>query len=403
MKIDGADLDDLRAGNPPLNSGLLAAMTLGRALWLDRFQEHYLANYIARGHGSKVKVLVGKPGSGKTHLLRCVEQDARSLGYEVVFLSLRELDYKLNNLPVLYRAIVDQIDKEELVRGLCRSVASKLGYNRERYDGSGCFLPLLVEEGLYSNDATREIRKAVGQTFHDLDIGPSFTTFCYIVTHSRMVTGNSETLSLAFKWLAGEKLERFEKQATGLFERLQKTNARSWLNSLVHIMRMAGLTGLVVLIDDLEVMTERSPETNRYLYTANAIKDTCELFRQLIDDTELLEGFLLLLSGRREITEDEKRGFKSYEALWMRLQTGLVPGERFNPYADIVDADAHLAAQGPDFAVQVAFNLQQIFKEAGLPRRFKDLPDLSGYSELRGRIMEASLLADLVEGSPDKP
>jgi len=394
MKIDRADLDDLRAGNPPLNGGLLAAMTLGRALWLDRFQEHYLANYIARGHGSKVKVLVGKPGSGKTHLLRCVEQDARSLGYEVVFLSLRELDYKLHNLPDLYRAIVDQINKEELVRGLCRGVANNLGYSREKYVGSGCLLPVIVEEGLSRNDASREIRKAVGKTFRELDAGPSFTTFCYIVTYSRMVTGNAGALSLALKWLAGEKLERFEKQDTGLFERLQKSNARSWLNSLVHIMRIAGMNGLVVLIDDLEVMTERSPATNRYLYTANAVKDTCELFRQLIDDTELLEGFLLVLSGRREIIEDEKRGFKSYEALWMRLQTGLVPSERFNPYADIVDVDAHLAAQGPDFAVQVTSNLQQIFKEAGLPRRFKDLPDLSGYSELRGRIMESSLLTE---------
>ncbi len=394
MQISTMDLDDLRAGNPPLNGELLAAMTLGRALWLDRFREYYLVNYIARGHGSKVKVLVGGAGSGKTHLLRCVEQDARSLGYETVFLSLREIDYKLNNLPNLYRAIVEQIDKEELIRGLCCCVANRLGYSREKYNGSGSLLPMMVEEGLSPYDAKREIRKAAGNTFRELDVGPSFTTFCYVSTSSRMVTGDTAALTSALRWISGQNLERHEKQKTGLFERLQKSNARSWLNSLVHILRIAGMTGLLVSIDDLEVMTERSSETNRYLYTVNAIKDTCELFRQLIDDTELLEGFLLLLSGQREIIEDEKRGFKSYEALWMRLESGLVPGERFNPYADIVDVDAHLAAQGPDFAKQVASNLQRIFEEAGLQRRYKDLPDLSNYNELRGRIMESALLAE---------
>jgi len=37
--------------------------------------------------------------------------------------------------------------------------------------------------------------------------------------------------------------------------------------------------------------------------------------------------------------QDEKRGFVSYDALWMRLQTGLVQ-KKFNPLADMIDADA---------------------------------------------------------------
>ena len=119
MNIDELDLEDLKSGVPPSNAGLLAGMTQGREDWLDRFQEYYLYNFIRRGHGSKVKVLVGSEGTGKTHLLRCVEQDARALGYASVYLSLRDLDYRLNNLPILYRTIVGQIDKEALVRGLC--------------------------------------------------------------------------------------------------------------------------------------------------------------------------------------------------------------------------------------------------------------------------------------------
>lgn len=53
-------------------------MTLGSELWLERFQEYYLANYIASG-GSKVKLLVGGEGSGKTHLFHCIQQNAKTL------------------------------------------------------------------------------------------------------------------------------------------------------------------------------------------------------------------------------------------------------------------------------------------------------------------------------------
>jgi hypothetical protein len=391
VKVGEKDIASLRKGEPPCNEELLVGMTLGREHWLDRFKEHYLENYIGRGNGSKVKVLTGKAGTGKTHLLRCIEQDACSLGYAVVFISLRDIVYKLNNIPSLYRAIIEQIDQERLVRGLCCRVAENLGYGQDLYDGTVRLLPRLVEEGLPSNDACREIRKATGRVFQAIDVEPSFRTFCFIIANGRMVHSDQKTIDVALKWLSGGQLERFEKQATGLYEKLQKSNARAWLNSLIHIIKIAGMTGLVVIIDDIEVMTEKSVETGRYIYTMNAVRDTCELFRQLIDDTELLNNFLLLLSGRREVIEDAKRGFNSYEALWMRLQTGLVPNERFNPFSDIVDVDAHLATNGTDFPRRVVENLNRIIKDAGYKIRYRDLFNgVEEESDLRKSIVECA-------------
>lgn len=302
-----------------------------------------------------------------------------------------DIVYKLNNIPNLYRAVVEQIDQEKLVRGLCCRVAENLGYGRDLYDGTTCLLPRLVEDGLPSNDARREIRKATGEVFKGIDVEPSFRTFCFIIASEWMVKGDRKTIDTALKWLAGEQLERYEKQETGLYEKLQKANARAWLNSLIHIIKIAGMNGLVVIIDDIEVMTEKSAETGRYIYTTNAVKDTCELFRQLIDDTELLNSFLLLLSGRREIIEDVKRGFNSYEALWMRLQTGLVPIERFNPFSDIVDVDAHLVTNGTDFPRRVVENLNGIIKNAGYKICYQDFfNNLEGESELRKSIIECA-------------
>jgi P-loop Domain of unknown function (DUF2791) len=389
MRIDELDIEALLSGQPPVHSDLLATMTQGRSLWLDHLRDHYLANYIADG-GSKVKVLVGGAGTGKSHLLRCAVQDARILNYQTVQLSA--LEYRLNDLPGLYRAIVKQLDLGKLVKGLCHQVAKKLGYGQ--YDDDSNLLSLLIEDqGLTRDLAVHEIKRTIGLTLKDADFGASFRAFSYSVISSRLIMGNEDTIRLALKWLAGEKLERHQKQATLLFERLQKTNARYWLNSLIRLLHMAGMAGLVVAIDDLEVLTERHPETRRYRYTANAIKDTCELIRQIIDDVELLDHFMLLLAGRREMIDDDRRGFKSYEALWMRLQSGLLPIDRFNPLGDIVDTDIHFVAQGKGFADHIHDRLKHLFQEAGYAMHERDLPDLSDYSPLRAQVISTTLMA----------
>ena len=152
------------------------------------------------------------------------------------------------------------------------------------------------------------------------------------------------------------------------------------------------MTGLVVAIDDLEVITEHSQETGKFIYTPNSLKDICELFRQLIDDAELLNNFLLLLAGRREIVEDERRGFVSYDALWMRLQTGLVR-KKFNCLADMVDIDAHLEVNGQDFPDHVQTHLRQLLTEMGIELQYLGFPDdLNQHSDLRKRVMEVGTM-----------
>jgi len=389
MVIDELDIDALLSGQPPRTPDLLADMTLGRDRWLDRVRDHYLGNYIADG-GSKVKVLVGGAGTGKTHLLRCVLQDAQKADYEVVYLSAR--DYRLNDMVSLYRAIAKQINPDALVNGLCYQIAKKLGY-AQYGDSDDLLLYLIEDRGLTRDLAIHEIQKATGLLLRDADFGASFRAFAYHVISNRLISGNRDGIRLGIKWLMGDKLERHQKQATLLFDRLQKTNARYWLNSLLRLLHLSGATGLVVAIDDLEVMTERHPETRRFLYSPNAIKDTCELFRQMIDDAEWLDHFLLLLAGRPAMIEDDRRGFKSYEALWMRLQTGLLPIEQFNPLADIVDTDMHIVANGKGFADQVMGRLQQLYREAGMTVSDGDLPDLSQHSQLRARVIGSILSA----------
>jgi len=394
LMLNDRDLWRMQKGQPPLGEDILEFLTVGREMWLDRFRNHYLENFIASG-GSKVKLVVGREGSGKSHLLRCIGIDAKKLGYEVVNLSAREVTNRLSDLPGLYRAIAREIDYFELVRGLCRAVAARLGFDAEQYDGYGRLLPLMVEtEGLLEAQAKREIRIAAGETFKNIDIGLAFITFCWVVTREQLIEGNDQRIQIALRWFNGERLDRNERRLTGFFETLQKSNARSWLNSLVHLLRLAGRRGLLVTIDDLEVMLERNPESNRYIYTVNQVKDTCEIFRQIVDDAELLNRFALVLAGRSELMEDEKRGLISYEALWMRLQSGLVPSDRFNPLCDIVDTDALGRELGGDYLEQVGNRINQILHKNGYITKHRELNTMPTSSQIRQLIMEKTLRAE---------
>lgn len=382
----------LLQGQPPEDTECLQAMTVGRELWLDRFREYHLENYIRYG-GSKVKILVGGEGTGKTHLLRCVAEDAQKLNYTVVFLNLPKLERPLSNIVEFYKAVAAQVDCEDLTRGLCRRVAEQLGYSRDEYDGSDNILGLFRRDGTELNLGKRHLREAASEAFRSGDLSlPFFTLACTLVSE-RMLNGSSTKLEACWKWLAGEKLETAERKATYLYDRLNKANARVWLYSLIRLLRLSGKAGVVVLIDNIEVLLKRSHEGSPSIYTATAVRDTHELIRQLIDDVELLEHFVLLLSGRPEVLTDEIRGFRSYEALWMRLETGLARSDHFNPWADIIDVDRHLEAGGADFPEKVSKGLLQFLQSRPIlpvtDQASRDSPSPSP-SPLRRAVIETA-------------
>ena len=124
--------------------------------------------------------------------------------------------------------------------------------------------------------------------------------------------------------------------------RITRYNARHMLRSLCEIIRMSGYAGLVVLIDDLEILLSRSSLV-RLHYTKMRREDTYESIRQLIDEIDSLRNIMFVFGFDRELFDNENAGVKSYQALWMRIQNEIV-GERFNRFGDIVDLD-RMAAQ----------------------------------------------------------
>jgi len=114
MEITTKDHSLLKEGKPPESKELLLEMTLGKEKWLDVIAEYYLQNYINNG-GSKVKILIGKEGTGKTHLLKFLEYTAKEFGYNSIYFSAKDISGKINDISNFYKIIANRIDEEQLI------------------------------------------------------------------------------------------------------------------------------------------------------------------------------------------------------------------------------------------------------------------------------------------------
>lgn len=140
-------------------------------------------------------------------------------------------------------------------------------------------------------------------------------------------------------WMAGDKTVKLSLlRGLGLSpSRITRYNARHMLRSLAEIIRLGGYPGLLVTIDNLETLLNRS-SLEAVHYTKVRREDTYESIRQLIDEIDSLRNIMFVFGFDRELMDNDNLGIKSYQALWMRIQNEIV-GEHFNCFADIVDLD----------------------------------------------------------------
>ncbi|MDF9408343.1 ATP-binding protein [Pelotomaculum isophthalicicum JI] len=351
-------LESLRRGNPPPDLQALEAITVGEreGIW-NFWRDHYLNDYIACG-GSKVKFLTGKPGSGKTHALLLMLEEARRLGYVTFFTSARRV--RLNKFDSIYQTVLDTVDAETLVTAYCDRVIGNLGYQPGQLEPGQDFFSWAQAQGRAADSLRREIQEKLDELYRDRKINHNFAmAFTQLCAHHlgsrRLADEQKEILQ---EWLKGRPLPARALKPLKIFTRVDKYNARHMMASFLHLLRLCGHRGLCVAVDDLSALLERGPE-GRMLYGRSARNEVYESLRQLVDDFAGFEGAFFVFAGRSELIYDEKGGFKSYEALWMRIQNE-VSGARPNKFADLFNQDLLVKEF---FTAETCLELQQRLNE----------------------------------------
>ncbi|MBP7564178.1 MAG: DUF2791 family P-loop domain-containing protein [Candidatus Cloacimonetes bacterium] len=329
------DLQALQMGRVPVTDDLVEQLTMS-GLWLEKMKEYCLKGVIQNG-GCKVKILHGDHATGKSHYCNYLRIIAEREGFFVVMFDLEKIEFKLTDIVSFYKNIASAIDINLIKSAILNRMLNHLGYNQEAFDKhQGSLIDVICEmesAPLYS--AKQLVRKCINEISKPMDIGFSFRLFLMRLMEA-LSESDHDLADLLFKWLKGEKLNAIEKRQCQIFENLNKSNARILLYSLTEFLKLAGYKGLVMMFDHFECIL---PEYQTQIkYTAAKRNDIYEMLRQLIDDLDFLNNFLLIISGLSDIVENETHGLQSYQALWMRIQQSYKQDFLVNPYADMTDA-----------------------------------------------------------------
>ncbi|MBQ9329303.1 MAG: DUF2791 family P-loop domain-containing protein [Solobacterium sp.] len=311
----------------------------GDGFLLEFLDDMYLKDFIAKG-GSKIKFVTGRPGSGKTYFQNKLSEAAKQDGYVVVSLSAKQV--WLNDFKEVYLAVLSKLNFDSLIQDCAKELIRKLDYDPDSIPEGQRFIDYLASHDEANILTKRALREELSRQFlQNPLLDNNFASICAQLTadilgHPTMEDGDKDIL---YRWLNADKTVKLtELRMLGLAPvRITKFNARHMLRSLAEMIRIGGNAGLIVLVDDLDILQDNSGLEELH-YTKMKRDDTYESIRQLIDDIDTMRSLMFVFAFDRALMDNEREGLKSYQALWMRIQNE-VYAERMNRFSDILDLD----------------------------------------------------------------
>jgi hypothetical protein len=367
MRWSSVDFDRIKEGRPPESDELLRSLSVGVDFITDFWLEQYLDAYISLG-GSKIKFLTGSPGSGKSHCLGLFLAEAAGRRYMTVALSARRS--WIHDFKEIYAGALAAVDFGLCLKRCADKVIVEMGYRPEDIPEGMSFADYLASRDLFDPVTRRELRSQLNAMFFkNPRIDKNFAICAGLMTGSILGHPSLEPTSkeLLMSWLSGTKGVRLAPlRKLGMSpSKITKHNARHMLRSLVEIIRMAGFSGLVVGIDDMEILAGAS-SLEDIRYTKMRREDAYESIRELIDEIDTLSHTMFVFAFNRDLIENETAGLKSYQALWMRIQNE-IESRKFNRFSDIIDLDKMARQQyTPQVLSEMSRRLSDAMAEAGI-------------------------------------
>ena len=397
-----ASLSRLMRGQAPGQGELLDEITVGLDSLADFVDEQYLQTYIPAG-GSKIKCVTGRPGCGKTHFAQVMLKKAEAEGFLTVSFSAKTVG--LYDFREIYLEILRQCGIERVLSGCAGQIIRELGYDPNAFKPGQSLMDYLAERGEGDPLSKGELRAALRTYFtRNPRLDNTFAGCCQLLTGGLLGHPLLENASreLILGYLYGDRSVKLaQMRALGLSPAgITKYNARHLLRSLCEAVRLAGFKGLLIVIDDMETLLNRTSD-EAIRYTKLRREDTYESIRQLIDDIDSMRNVMFLLCFRRELMDDDSYGMKSYQALWMRLQNEVV-STRFNRFADIIDLDRYADAMyDPDTLCEMSHKLAWALVEAEkelTPLNREQAEEIKARAEFGGLGLPYLMNRALVEG-----
>lgn len=258
--------------------------------------------------GSCFRIVVGRFGSGKSFFLNLVRTLALQKRLVVVQADI-SMERRLCSTGGEARALY-----AELVRNLAIKAKPEGGALRNLCEGWISEIHhKITANGGTEDDVKRRIHEDL-RSLQDLVGGFAFTEVLtkYYEGH---IASNEALQANALRWLRGEYTTKTEaREDLGVRQIIDDENFHDALKLMASFCAKAGYGGLVVMLDEMVVLSHRLP-------SSRARQANYEALLSIINDCYQggASHIGFLLAGTDECLEDKRRGLYSYEALRSRL------------------------------------------------------------------------------------
>ncbi|SDU21057.1 P-loop protein of unknown function [Desulfobacula phenolica] len=247
----------------------------------------------------------GDYGDGKTHFMSVIRHLAMEKRFAVSFVVLTR-EVPIHKFETVYQKIVRQLQGDFQGIGIRNMLASWL----EKLDTTTVQV---------KTDDARKKRMALSEEFRNIQgMDINFANALAALVNNRFdpeVFEDQEKQDadheVLLHWFEGGKVTKRELKPFQIYEFLNKTNSKQFMNSLILFLRHIGHQELILLMDEMETVVAQSASIRNAAY---------ENVRLLIDNSESSQYLHIFFSIIPDVLMSEK-GFKSYDALWSRIRS----------------------------------------------------------------------------------
>ncbi len=318
--------------------------------WLRRIDEEYLSTFIKDG-GASIKFAV-TPDGLRPELYDSMERCCRERDY--VFVGLDAAKLRAHMPQDIFFGLARQLEWRHLARRLILGLAAENSYRVGDVDPgpAGIFEAIAAANGLESRFVFAELRKPIqDRVWKNRTMARDFRlAVMHLCREEYTRGGDVYDGQPVLDWLTGENTRVSSVRPFDIYTGINRTTARYFIESALHLVRDAGHSGTVVLLDNRRVTLARNPRDGLRYYTKAMAMDHYELLREFIDSVDHLAGTMMLVATNEAFLDDGpatgSRGFGIYEALKTRVMDDVRDRHLVNPVASLVRLSQETSRHG---------------------------------------------------------
>ncbi len=274
----------------------ISAFHVGRLNEINEFNE--LLKQV-QDSGGMTKFIVGEYGSGKSFMLREIQELAWKQRFVMAKIQL-EKGFRLNNFQNLYYQIMHSLTTSETEH-----------HGNSFQDLFNLWIDTLRND-MEAKNSFESIQHVIS-TLKQYNLSFSRALMFYI----RARIQKDQTLADAVtSWLTGEQnIPSHAKKNFEVVGHIDNENAVQFLKAFIKLITLLVYKSLVILIDEVDLIVSERSDIRLLAY---------QNIRSLIDNcyNEQLSHCLFTFGATKKWMEDEEKGSRSYNALYQRIGYG---------------------------------------------------------------------------------